>query len=92
MQREYPQLLARSLMTQPGIAVISLGEAQQIARELQLTGDEIQRFVPVFIEGDYAVNTSGEAAEALIISFVDVFGLAPLIERGSPVPSAEVTA
>jgi hypothetical protein len=64
LQRGYSSLLANALSQQPGVAVIEVEEARQIAREIALTdGQDLQRLVPVFVEGEYQVpvGATGDA-------------------------------
>jgi len=64
LQRGYSSLLADALSQQPAVAVIEVEEARQIAREIALTdGQDLQRLVPVFVEGEYQVpvGATGDA-------------------------------
>ena len=62
LQCGYSALLAKALSLQPGAAVIEVEEAQQIAREIGLTdGRDVDRLVPLLVEGEFAVpNGAGQ--------------------------------
>jgi hypothetical protein len=59
LQRDYHLLLASVLENHPGIAVLSVSETQAISQELKISGHDIDRVVPLFIEGTYSVDTVG---------------------------------
>jgi len=55
-QAGYANLLAGALMSLPGVAVIETAEAREIGREIALAGGpDINRAVPLFIEGEFEV-------------------------------------
>ena len=62
LQRGCSALLANALSLQPGTAVIEVEEAQQIAREIGLTdGKDVDRLVPLLVEGEFVVpNVVGQ--------------------------------
>jgi len=67
LQRGYSSLLANALSQQPGVAVIEVEEARQIAREIGLTdGKDIERLVPSFIEGEYEVARNPDDKEPTV--------------------------
>jgi hypothetical protein len=56
LQLGYANLLAGALMSLPGVAVIETAEARQISREIALAGGaDVERVVPLFIEGEFEV-------------------------------------
>lgn len=66
LQRGFSALLAEALSAQPGVAVIEVEEARQIAREIGLTdGKDVDRVVPAFVEGEYTVTRNGEDEPAV---------------------------
>ena len=80
LQRGCASLLADALSTQDGVAVVEIDEARQIAREIGPTdGKDIDRIVPLFIEGEYEVAGGERGKEPAIRFSVKVTG------NGSPV-------
>ena len=68
LQRGFSALLANALSARPGVAVIEVEEARQIAREISLTdGKDVDRVVPSFVEGEYTVTRNG--SEGPVVEF-----------------------
>ena len=75
LQRGYSSLLANALSQQPGVAVIEVEEARQIAREIGLTsGEDVQRIVPLFIEGEYEVTRNPDDKEPTVAIRIKISG------------------
>jgi hypothetical protein len=57
LQTGYARLLETAFARTPGLAVLEVEEAQDIARELELGGKELKdRTVPLFIEGEFEME------------------------------------
>jgi hypothetical protein len=67
LQLGYANLLAGALMSLPGVAVIETAEARQISREIALAGGaDVERVVPLFIEGEFEVAGPPAVAEPTV--------------------------
>lgn len=56
LKSEYATILASSLSRVPGVTVMSIEETRLIQREVLITGNDVRRFVPLFISGEYATQ------------------------------------
>ncbi len=61
LQQEYAKVVSQSLMRAPGIAVVSLDELQNIRAELALSSSEINRVVPLQVNGEFTVLPAPKA-------------------------------
>jgi hypothetical protein len=67
LQTGYACLLSEALMSLPGVAVIETAEAQQIGREIGVTGAPgVDRVVPLMIEGEYEVTRPPATPEPMV--------------------------
>jgi hypothetical protein len=58
------EYLLEAALASPGVAVIETQEAQEIRQERDLSGsDDIQRIVPLFVEGEYEVTPAEPTGE-----------------------------
>ena len=60
LQQEYAKVVGQSLMRAPGIAVVSLDELQHIRAELAVSSSEIERVVPLQVNGEFTVLPASE--------------------------------
>jgi hypothetical protein len=75
LQQGYANLLANALSACRGVAVIETEEAQQIVREISLTdGKDVERVVPMFVEGEFEVTRPKPEAEPVVAFDVKVAG------------------
>lgn len=55
LQKDFADILAAAVKTAPGVAVLSLEEAQLIQNEMAFSGHTIRRYLPLFVTGEYKV-------------------------------------
>ncbi len=61
LQQEYAKVVSQSLMRAPGIAIVNLDELQHIRAELALSASEINRVVPLQVNGEFTVLPASKA-------------------------------
>jgi len=72
LQNGFARLLAATLESQPGLAVIELEQAEAIARELALTGGGVERIVPLLVRGEFSVPPDAPATNRLLRLTVEI--------------------
>ena len=58
LQRAYAGLIEGCLLERPGVLVVELAEADAIAREIALSGGTIERRLPLYLLGQYRIETA----------------------------------
>lgn len=84
LQEEFPDLLAAAVKTAPGVAVLSVREAQLIQTEMSFSGHSIKRFLPLFVSGEYEIyerQVDDEQRLRLSVTITDGTELGEKIER-----------
>ncbi|PCJ58607.1 MAG: hypothetical protein COA79_12665 [Planctomycetota bacterium] len=78
LQGAFAVLLENMLLDIPGVFVVELAEARAIAKELNLTGGNIKRSLPLYLMGEYRFDHLNEKVSPFIKIFaqqgVDVIG------------------
>ena len=59
LKTAYARLVEQTLRREPGLLTVELEEAHSIAREVQLTGHEVQRRMPLYFHGRFRSRTAG---------------------------------
>lgn len=85
LQAGFAHLLGNVLASIPGVAVIETEEAHRIRREINLTdGADVERVVPLFIEGEFKVLRPAKAKEASVTLSLKITDGAKTVKTMSP--------
>ena len=67
LQSGYAALLADSMSTFPGVAIVEIDEARAIGKELALGGENVARHVvPLFVEGEFEMSAATADSEPTV--------------------------
>jgi hypothetical protein len=81
LQVAYANLLANALSTVSGVAAIEIEEARSLRLEEELAGDvELERMVPLFVEGEFRVKVAGSETVRTTVRISDRGGTLKQIE------------
>ncbi|MBU1909235.1 MAG: hypothetical protein KJ726_04230, partial [Verrucomicrobia bacterium] len=67
LQADLADLLREILLQKQGLAVVEINEARSIAVELERTGGDLRRLVPLLVEGEYRTDPRGQEGPSISI-------------------------